>query len=85
MIKLGIASKDEDTFLAISKFGSSCSVEFGFPSIIHILFKYDNYKEALIQNAKAGGDSSSRAMIISYLLVAKNSKEVICKKWLAFK
>lgn len=83
-IDQGINSKDKDTFTAISTFGSACSTEFSFPSTIHILFKYDNYKEALIQNAKAGGDSSARAMIIAYLMTAQNSIEIVPKSWLAF-
>lgn len=83
-INTGIASKEKETFEAISAFGSACPTEFSFPSIIHILFKYDDYKEALIQNAKAGGDSSARAMVIAYLMTAQHSIEIVPKKWLAF-
>ena len=83
-IDRGIASKDQDTFTTISGFGSACPTEFSFPSTIHILFKYDDYKEALIQNAKAGGDSSARAMIIAYLMVAQHSIEIVPQTWLSF-
>ena len=51
---------------------------------MHILFKYNNFKEALVQNAKAGGDSSARAMVIAYLMTAKDSLEIVPKQWLAF-
>ncbi len=83
-IDLGIQSKDEETFTSIATFGSACSVASSFPGTIHILFKYSDYKEALIQNAKAGGDSSARAMIISYLMVAQDSIEIVPKEWLGF-
>ncbi len=83
-IDQGINSKEKDTFTAIATFGSSCPTEFSFPSTIHILFKYDNYKEALIQNAKAGGDSSARAMIIAYLFTAQESIDIVPEQWLAF-
>ncbi len=83
-IKAGIKSKNEDTFVAISQFGSSCPVEFCFPSTIHLLTKYSDCKEALIENAKAGGDSSARAMIVAYILSAKNSIAILPKQWLKF-
>ncbi|WP_309497496.1 ADP-ribosylglycohydrolase family protein [Sulfurovum sp.] len=83
-IESGLNTKDDDTYLAISKFGSACPTEFCFPSTIHLLFKYDNYKEALIENAKAGGDSSARAMIIAYLLTAQNSIDIVPQQWLVF-
>lgn len=83
-IENGINTKDKDTITTISTFGSACPTEFAFPSIIHILYTYDDYKEALIQNAKAGGDSSARAMIISYLMVANKSIALVPKSWLSF-
>lgn len=83
-INSGLRSKNEDTYLTISQFGSACSTEFCFPSTMHILFKYDNYKEALIANAKAGGDSSARAMIIAYLLTAQDSIDIVPEQWRAF-
>lgn len=83
-IQQGIESKEQDTFATIASFGSACPTEFSFPSTIHILFKYDDYKEALIQNAKAGGDSSARAMVIAYLMVAQNSLDIVPQNWLSF-
>lgn len=83
-IEAGLASKDEDTVSTIASFGSACPTKSSFPSTMHILFKYDNYKEALIQNAKAGGDSSARAMVIAYLLTAQNSIDIVPEAWLAF-
>ena len=80
----GIKSKDEDTVFAISRFGLPCPTEFCFPSAIHLLFKYDNYEKALVQNAKAGGDNSARAMVTAYILAAKDSIDIVPKQWLKF-
>lgn len=83
-IQSAIKTKEDDTSLTIANFGSACPTEFAFPSTLHILFKYDNYKEALIANAKAGGDSSARAMVIAYLFTAQNSIDIVPEEWLAF-
>jgi len=83
-IDVGISSKDKDTALTIASLGSACPTEFSFPSTIHILFKYDNYKEALIQNSKSGGDSAARAMVIAYLFAAQSSIDIVPNAWLTF-
>ena len=84
-IEAGIASKDRDTVTTIAAFGSACPTEFSFPSTIHLLFKYNDFKTALIQNAMSGGDSAARAMVIAYLLAAQYSIDVVPKEWLEFK
>lgn len=72
-----------DTFDAIREFGPACGVEDGFSGVIYILNKYGkDFKNAMIQNAKAGGDSSARSMIIAMLLVASYGKEIIPLNWI---
>lgn len=73
----GLASKEEDTFDAIRRFGPACAIDDGFSGVIHLLAKYTNLKEALIKNAQAGGDNSARAMIVAILFVAKSGIKVI--------
>lgn len=63
-------SKGQDSFTAIRNFGPACGVEGGFEGTIHILRSYDDYKEAMIANAKAGGDNSARGMIIGMIMGA---------------
>jgi len=84
-IETGIAAKDRDTVTSIAAFGSACPTEFAFPSTIHLLFKYNDYKTALIQNAMSGGDSAARSMVIAPLYVAQYSLDVVPKEWLDFK
>lgn len=78
----GIASKDKNTFDAIRNFGPACGIDEGFSGIIHLLTKYpNNLKELLIQNAKAGGDTSSRAMIATMIILSNSSNESIPREW----
>ena len=80
----GIASKNNNTFEAIRGFGPACGIDGGFPSVIHLLCKYDNLKNMLIYNAKAGGDSSGRAMIASIIFMAQKNMNMneIPSSWL---
>jgi len=72
-----------DTFDAIRIFGPACDTEEGMPGVIYLLNKYgSDYKTIMIENAKAGGDSSSRAMLLSMLLVAAYGKEIIPANWI---
>ncbi|WP_024954188.1 ADP-ribosylglycohydrolase family protein [Sulfurospirillum arcachonense] len=81
-VKEGIDSKDKDSFTTIRNFGPACGIDEGFRGIIHLLVKYpDDLKELLMQNAKAGGDSSSRSMIASSILTAIKTQESLPKDW----
>lgn len=83
-IDKGVASKSADTLETIRGFGAACDIEGGFPSIIHLLTKYDNLKDMLIYNAKAGGDSAGRAMITAIIFMAQSNKSLneIPPSWL---
>jgi ADP-ribosylglycohydrolase len=65
-----VNSKGQESFSTIRNFGPACSVEGGFEGTIHILLSYDDYKSALIANAKAGGDTAARGMIIGMIMGA---------------
>lgn len=86
-ISNGISSKSEASFKAIREFGPACGIDGGFSGVIHLLCKYDNLKDLLIENAKAGGDSSARAMIASIILTASNDSTIshIPQNWLKIK
>ncbi len=76
---------NDDSFKVINNFGIACSIEGGFPSVIYILLKYDNLEEALLANAKAGGDNSSRAMIIAFILSARKKTNQLPSSWTRIK
>jgi len=81
-VEKGIKSKEQNTFDTIRAFGPACGVDEGFSSIIHLLVTYpNNLKELLLQNAKAGGDTSSRAMVATMIFVGNKSSEDIPQEW----
>lgn len=86
-VSSGISSKTSDTFTTIRNFGPACDVHEGFAGVIHLLSKYDNLKDMLICNAKAGGDTSARAMIASIIFLAQENKNAtqIPANWLNIK
>ena len=84
-VSKGLASKNDTTFNAIRNFGPACDVEGAFPSVIHLLAKYDNFKDAMINNAQAGGDNSARAMLVAPILVAKYGTIKIPAAWTKIK
>ena len=85
MIEKGINSKNSDTFETIRTFGPACDINSGFSGVIHLLCKYDNLKDMLVVNSKAGGDTSARAMIASVILLANKQINEIPKNWLNLK
>lgn len=85
MIDNAIESKNGNTYDVIRNFGPACDIDGGFASVIHLLLKYKNLKEMLINNAKVGGDTSSRAMIASIIFMANKSASLIPQEWLAIK
>ncbi len=69
-INEGIQSREGDSATAIRAFGPACGVDGGFAGTIHLLAKYSDFKQALQENAKAGGDSAARGMIVGMILGA---------------
>jgi len=83
-VKEGIESKNKDTFTTIREFGPACDIDDGFRGIIHLLVTYpDDLQQLLIQNAKAGGDSSSRAMSASMIWMANHDEANLPQSWFA--
>jgi ADP-ribosylglycohydrolase len=81
-VQKGISSKKEDSFKAIRDFGPACGVEDCFSGVVHLLAKYSNdLRTLLIQNAKAGGDSSSRAMTATMIISANRQITELPKSW----
>ncbi len=80
----GIESARSDTRSAILKFGQSCDVERAFPSVVHLIGKYEgNLREALVENVMAGGDSAGRGLLVGMILGAHLGFEAIPGEWLS--
>lgn len=80
----GAESRDLPTRQAISDFGQMCAAEAAFPSVIHLIFKYEsNLKDALVENVMAGGDSAARGMMTGMVLGAHLGMDAIPDHWLS--
>lgn len=67
---------------AIGKLRQSCSVRFAFPSTLYLIMKFeDSYKDAMIGNVMAGGDSAARGLLAGMILGAYN-EDSIPKEWI---
>lgn len=80
----GIESSEEDSVVAIGRFGQSCHVDEAFPSVIHLIAKYEeDLKEALIQCVMAGGDSAGRGMMVGMVLGAHLGSKGLPQEWIS--
>ena len=83
-VATGLQSIEKDTRQAILDFGQMCEIEAAFPSVVHLIAKYDgNLKEGLVENAMAGGDSAGRGLIVGMVLGAQAGIEAIPQNWLS--
>ena len=80
-IEAGVASKNNDTFTTIRDFGPACGIDGGFAGAIHLLSLEDDFSTTMIKNAKAGGDSSARGMIVTAILATQDDF-LMNEKWL---
>ncbi|EDZ61300.1 protein containing ADP-ribosylation/Crisallin J1 domain [Sulfurimonas gotlandica GD1] len=75
-IDAGVKSKDADTFSTIREFGPACGIDGGFAGVIHLLSLEDDFKTVMQKNAKAGGDSSARGMVVAMILATQDDFEL---------
>lgn len=78
----GLDSAGTDTRETITALGQQCEVEAAVPATIHLLASYpDDYREALIANVMAGGDSASRGLVVGMVLGAHLGMDAIPPEW----
>lgn len=68
----GIESAASDTVTSLRHFGIACDIHHGLPGVMHLLHRYSDPVLMLQENARAGGDSSARAMVAILLLIAEH-------------
>jgi len=62
-----------DAVSAAARFGAACHVEQGLPVICHILAHAGSYREAVIANIMAGGDSCGRSIVLGAAMGIRDS------------
>lgn len=81
-IEAGLKSAGDDTRQAIKDFGQMCEVAAAFPSVVHLIAKYENdLNGALVENAMAGGDSAGRGLIVGLIVGAHVGPDAIPNAW----
>ena len=82
LVNEAVQSAHYDSILAIRGFGQACGADGAFPSVIHLIARYENdLPEALIQNVMAGGDSASRGMVVGMVLGGYLGLDAIPLEW----
>lgn len=82
MVSAATQTIELETPNAISQLGPACNAHQAMPGALHLLLKYKNdYKSLLVANAKAGGDSSARAMVAGMLMVAAFGIQIVPLPW----
>ena len=81
-VKNGLESRSSNTVESIKRFGQMCQVGAAFPSVIHLIARYENdLRMALIENVMAGGDSAARGMMAGMVLGAFHGADAIPESW----
>ena len=82
-VEEGLDSAGLPTVQTIADFGQACAAEMALPGAIHLIASYeDDFKEALVENIMAGGDSAVRGMAVGMILGAHHGMEDIPSSWL---
>jgi ADP-ribosylglycohydrolase len=80
----GLDSTGIDTRQAILDFGQMCEIDAAFPATVHLIAKYESdLQAALVENVMAGGDSSSRGMVVGIILGAHLGLEAVPASWIS--
>lgn len=80
-IEEAIEEKDKDSFETIRDFGPACGIDGGFAGVIYLLLQNKSFQEVMTLNAKAGGDSSARGMVVAMIL-GMNEDVELPDKWI---
>lgn len=77
-----IADEGIESLKGIKILGQTCDMDQALPSTIYLLVMYEeSYREAIIANVMAGGDSASRGLLIG-MLIGGYRGETIPREWL---
>ncbi|MGM0432464.1 MAG: ADP-ribosylglycohydrolase family protein [Spirochaetota bacterium] len=83
LVEAGVNSSQEETTPSIKQFGQMCSAQRALPAAVHLLVRYSqSYREAMIANTAAGGDSAARGLLVGMVLGARGGYEAIPSEWI---
>lgn len=82
-IELALTKLSESNLATTASLGQSCPLEGSLPAAIHSFLKHEgDFRTAILETIKAGGDNAGRAAIIGALAGASQGLDAIPKDWL---
>lgn len=82
MLEEGLESRKLETRSAILEFGQSCDAHGAFPSVVHLITRFEeDLREALVENVMAGGDSAARGLVVGMILGAHLGPDALPQEW----
>jgi ADP-ribosylglycohydrolase len=75
LLEQSIAYKSLDSIAVSKRFGSACHVAEGFPLIFHIAQHAPDYRIAIEENIRVGGDSCGRSIMLGAIIAAHKAKQ----------
>lgn len=83
LVTKGLDSKSGDTRQTIAQFGQMCSIEAALPATVHLIAKYEqDFRQAMVENVMAGGDSAARGILAGMVLGAACGTSEIPPEWI---
>ena len=68
---------------ALGELGRDCSLKSALPSLLYLLLREEPYRETLIANVMAGGDSAARGLPLGALLALSQGDGAVPAAWKA--
>lgn len=83
-VREGLESAGNATREAIKAFGQMCDIGAGFPGVIHLIARYEGrFRDGLVENVMAGGDSAARGILAGSVLGAYEGPVAIPPDWIS--
>ena len=83
LVTAGLDSRSADTRQTIADFGQMCSVAAALPATAHLIARYEgDFRQALVENVMAGGDSAARGLLVGMVLGAAGGIPAIPPEWI---
>jgi ADP-ribosylglycohydrolase len=82
-VEKGLETTGADTTETITELGQMCTAKRALSAVVHLLTTYeDDYREAMIANTAAGGDSAARGLLSGMILGSRLGIDAVDSDWI---
>jgi ADP-ribosylglycohydrolase len=82
-VEKGLETAGADTTRTIEDLGQMCTAKRALSAVVHLLVSYeDDYREAMIANTAAGGDSAARGLLAGMVLGSRLGLDAVDSDWI---